>query len=201
MILKIILATRNRDKLREIQDVFKSLPVEILTMDAYPNAPEVIEDGATLEQNAIKKATEVHRATGLLSVADDTGLEVDYLNGRPGVYSSRFAGENASYDDNVNKLLETMQGASDEKRTARFRCVIAIVGHGIHELVEGSCPGVILTEKRGSSGFGYDPVFFVPEYNQTFAEMSLALKNEISHRGQALKSAKAVLDRIFREKN
>ncbi|MFZ5516857.1 MAG: XTP/dITP diphosphatase [Candidatus Zhuqueibacterota bacterium] len=199
--MKIVLATRNRDKLREIQEIFKSLPLEIITMDYYPNIPEVIEDGATLEQNAIKKASEVHNATGLLAVADDTGLEVDYLDGRPGVYSSRFAGENASYDDNVNKLLATMQGVPDEKRLARFRCVISIIGNGIHELVEGSCPGVILTGKRGSGGFGYDPVFFVPRYNQTFAEMSLALKNEISHRGQALRLAKAVLERILREKN
>lgn len=196
--MKILLATRNRDKIREINDLFHDLDVEIMTMDNFPDIPEVVEDGETLEQNAFKKANEVHKASGILSVADDTGLEVDYLDGRPGVFSSRFAGENATYDDNVNKLLDTMEGVPNERRTAQFRCVIAIVGENISEHVEGSCPGYILTEKRGSGGFGYDPVFFEPRHKQTFAEMPLSVKNQISHRGLALKQAKSVIERILK---
>lgn len=196
--MKILLATRNRDKIREIKDLFHDLDIEILTMDNFPEIPEVVEDGDTLEQNAFKKANEVYKASGLLSVADDTGLEVDFLNGQPGVYSSRFAGENATYNDNVNKLLATMEGVPEEKRTARFRCVISIVGDNINERVEGSCPGFILTEKRGSGGFGYDPVFYEPRHKQTFAEMPLSVKNQISHRGLALKQAKAVIERILK---
>ncbi len=196
--MKILLATRNRDKIREIKDLFHDLDVEIMTMDNFPDIPEVVEDGETLEQNAFKKANEVHKASGILSVADDTGLEVDYLAGRPGVYSSRFAGENATYDDNVNKLLATMEGVPKEKRTAQFRCVISIIGENISEHVEGSCPGYILTEKRGSEGFGYDPVFYEPRHKQTFAEMPLSLKNQISHRGLALKQAKEVIERILK---
>ena len=196
--MKLLLATRNRDKIREIKDLFNELDVEILTLDSFPDVPEVEEDGETLEQNAFKKAKVVNEATGIISVADDTGLEVDYLNGQPGVYSSRFAGENATYDDNVNKLLASLDGVPEEKRTARFRCVISIIGNDINEYVEGSCLGFILTEKRGSQGFGYDPVFYVPKYKQTFSQMPLSLKNQVSHRGLALKQAKSVIERILK---
>jgi len=195
--LKIVLATRNRDKVREIAQAFKGLGIEILTLDRFPQAPEVIEDGKTLAENALKKAREIFRVTQVLTMADDTGLEVDYLNGQPGVYSSRFAGETASYDDNCTKLLALMNGVPDHLRTARFRCVIALVGSGIEKLVEGTCEGFITKEKRGNQGFGYDPVFLVPEYHQTFAEMPLSLKNDISHRGQALKQARRILQEML----
>lgn len=194
--LKIVLATRNRDKIREIQQVLEGLEIEILLLDQFPEIPEVEEDGQTIEQNALKKARAISDATRLFALADDTGLEVDYLDGQPGVYSSRFAGKGASYDDNCNKLLESMKGVPEIQRTARFRCIIAITGFDIEQTVEGVCEGFITNEKRGSQGFGYDPVFYVPQYNQTFAEMSLDLKNKISHRGLALEQARKFLQEI-----
>lgn len=198
--LKIVLATRNKDKIREIKQVLKGLNIDVLTLDQFPDVPEVIEDGETIEANALKKAKVVSEATQLLALADDTGLEVDYLNGQPGVYSSRFAGEGATYDDNCKKLLGLMEGVPWDQRTARFRCVIAIVRPGIEKLVQGTCEGFIINEKRGKHGFGYDPVFYVPQYNQTFAEMPLTLKNEISHRGIALKQAREILQQMIEGK-
>jgi len=198
--LKIVLATRNKDKVREIIQVLDGLNIEVFTLDQFPDAQEVIEDGQTLADNALKKARAVSEATQLLALADDTGLEIDYLDGQPGVYSSRFAGKGASYDDNCNKLLGLMNGVPNERRTARFRCVIALVGTGMEKLVQGICEGLITNNKRGVQGFGYDPVFYVPAYNQTFAEMPLALKNEISHRGLALKQARSVLQQMLEAK-
>jgi len=195
--LKIVLATRNNDKILEIREALKGLAIEILTMDQFPQIPEVIEDGQTIAENALKKAKVVSDAIHLLALADDTGLEVDYLRGRPGVYSSRFAGEGATYDDNCNKLLQLMKGVPQKQRAARFRCVIAISGSDVERLVEGVCEGFITDEKRGSQGFGYDPVFYVPQYDLTFAQMSLTLKNEISHRGLALKQARKILQQMI----
>ncbi len=197
--LKIVLATRNKDKIREIDHALDELNIEILTLDQFPDVPEVIEDGQTLAENALKKARAISDATQLLALADDTGLEVDYLGGKPGVYSSRFAGEGATYDDNCNKLLGLMKGVPKDGRTARFRCVIALVGPGIEKLVEGTCEGLIIDNKQGELGFGYDPVFYVPAFDQTFAEMPLNLKNEISHRGLALKEARKLLQQMFEE--
>lgn len=195
--LQIVLATRNKDKIREIKAVLDGLEIDILTLDQFPHFPEMVEDGQTLAENALKKSKAISMATGLLALADDTGLEVDYLDGQPGVYSSRFAGERASYDDNCNKLLGLMNGVPKEQRTARFRCIIAITGPDIERLVEGVCEGFITDKKRGSQGFGYDPVFYIPTYDQTFAEISLTLKNEISHRGIALKQARKILEQMI----
>jgi len=194
--LKLVFATLNRDKIREIDALLKNTSFTLLTLDDFPHIQPIVEDGKTLKQNALKKAKTIFDKTGLLTLADDTGLEVDALNGQPGVFSSRFAGEKATYDENVNKLLALMQNVPDEKRSARFRCVIAMVGSDIEQLVEGVCEGFIIHEKRGDSGFGYDPVFYVPEFKKTFSELDLATKNKISHRGQALKKAIAVLLRI-----
>jgi len=190
---RVVLATRNRDKLREIARLLDPERFKLLTLDDFDDFPEVEEDGATLEENALKKAREVAAATGLLTVADDTGLEVDALGGRPGVYSSRYAGENATYADNVQKLLRELQGVPREKRAARFRCVAAIVDGEREVTAEGVCEGVILEEPRGEGGFGYDPVFFVPEVGKTFAEMSTEEKNAISHRGKAFRKAAEIL--------
>lgn len=198
--MKIILATRNFDKVKEIETLLKNLAVEILTLADFPEIPDIIEDGQTLEENAVKKAKTVHDLTGLLALADDTGLEVQALDGRPGVYSSRYSGENATYEDNVNKLLKEMNGIPDNQRNARFRCVISIVDINIQKNVEGICEGRIATQKQGHSGFGYDPIFWVPKYNQTFAEMSLDLKNKISHRGLALQKAKQELIQLLKIK-
>ncbi len=195
--LTVVLATRNKDKIREIKQILRGLNIDVLTLDQFPDVPEVIEDGETIEANALKKAKAVSDATQLVTLADDTGLEVDYLNGQPGVYSSRFAGERATYDDNCKKLLGLMKGVANEQRTARFRCVMAIVGPGIEKLVERTCEGFIINKKRGKQGFGYDPVFYVPDYDQTFAEMSLTLKNKISHRGRALKQARKILQQMI----
>jgi XTP/dITP diphosphohydrolase len=198
--LKIVLATRNIDKVREIKDALRGLAIDILTIDSFPDVPEIVEDGMTIEQNALKKASVVQGITGGLVLADDTGLEVDFLNGSPGVFSSRFAGENASYDDNVEKLLSLMKGAPAEKRTARFRCVIALVGESIEQTVEGVVEGLILAEKHGTEGFGYDPVFYVPTSGKTLAEMSLDHKNRISHRGLALAKARTILKAVAEHK-
>lgn len=196
---RLILATRNQDKLREIRAVLADLNLRILSMDDFRDFPEVEETGATLIENAIKKAKEIFQFTGLPALADDTGLEVEALDGQPGVYSSRFAGENATYHDNVVKLLRELENTPQSARSARFRTVMALVCDEKVFTVEGIQEGEILFEPRGESGFGYDPVFFIPEYKQTFAEMPLELKNSISHRGKALVKMKAVLADHFNE--
>jgi len=190
---KLLLATRNTDKVTEIKQALKDLDLEIISLTDMTGLPEVEEDQDTLVGNAVKKASIISEASGLPALADDTGLEVDALGGKPGVHSSRFAGENASYDDNVNKLLQQMEGVDQKRRSARFRCVMALAQEGKAETVEGCCEGVILTHRRGRNGFGYDPVFLVPQAGQTFAEMDLLQKNAISHRGLALARMKELL--------
>lgn len=182
----LLLATRNRDKIKEIKNVLSTLPVKILSVDDVENCPAVVEDKPTLEGNAIKKAFLLSKASGLPALADDTGLEVDALDGSPGVFSSRYAGENATYDDNVDKLLAELHGVAPKERTARFRCVMALVNGDAVETVEGVCEGTILEKRRGNNGFGYDPVFYTPVYSKTFAQLSMEEKNRISHRGIAL---------------
>lgn len=190
---QVLLATHNADKVKEISLFLQGLPVELLSAKQFPHIPQVEEDEATLIGNAIKKARTLAQATGLMTLADDTGLEVDALNGAPGVYSSRYAGEHVSYSQNVDKLLADLAGVEPAKRTARFRCVIAVANGEMIHTVEGVCEGLILESRRGEGGFGYDPVFFVPSAGVTFAEMDLAEKNRISHRGLALVQARQVL--------
>ncbi|MBC8182968.1 XTP/dITP diphosphatase [candidate division KSB1 bacterium] len=196
--MKLVLATHNHDKVKEIKALLSDTVFDVLILDDFPEISEIEEDGETLRQNAYKKAKTVFDNTGLLSLADDTGLEVDALDGRPGVYSSRFSGENASYEDNVNKLLSMMEEVPDPERNAQFRCVISIVGSDIKKFAEGICPGKIIRDKRGDRGFGYDPVFYVPGYKKTLAEMDLELKNIISHRGIALKKAIQILTQVVK---
>jgi XTP/dITP diphosphohydrolase len=189
--MKIILATGNKGKIKEIKHFFEDLNINFLSLEDYPHIPPVIEDGATLEENAIKKAYEIAKATGIPALSDDSGLQVDALNGAPGVYSARFAGENASYDDNNKKLIELLKNIPYEKRTAHFITVLAVVyPDGKKYLCEGRVDGIILDHTQGTNGFGYDPVFFIPELNKTFAELSLEEKNKISHRANALKKMK-----------
>lgn len=190
---QIVLATRNRDKIKEIRELLNSPDTEILTLDEFPDAPEVVEDGATLEENAVKKARAVADFTGLPALADDTGLEVDHLHGEPGVFSSRYAGEGASYADNVQKLLRQLAGVPWEKRRAKFRCVAALCTNNETSTVEGQCEGFITESPRGQSGFGYDPVFYVPEFDRTFAEMELEVKNRVSHRAKAFRKLKEMI--------
>jgi XTP/dITP diphosphohydrolase len=193
MKIKIILATRNQGKIREIQPMLDNNTFEINNLSQFPAIPEVIEDGITFQENALKKATAVFEATGIISLADDSGLEVDYLKGEPGVYSSRFAGENATDAENNRKLLRLLDGIPPEKRTARFHCVMILKTAQQAYTFEGTCKGIILQEPRGNHGFGYDPLFYVPEYQQTFAELDSHIKNQISHRGMALRKVIAQL--------
>lgn len=192
--MQLVLATQNRDKIREITKVLEGLPIEIKTLDDFENFPDIEETGETLEENAILKARGIAKFTGVASMADDTGLEVDFLGGRPGVYSSRYAGPGCSYDDNCNKLLEEMAGTPDDKRSARFRTVIAVAWDK-HEIdtVDGVAEGVITRERAGSDGFGYDPIFLFPSAKKTFAEMTLDEKNAVSHRGKALVRTRELL--------
>ena len=183
----IVIASRNEHKIEEIRRLLARLDVDVLSLKDYPDAPEVDEDGAAFQDNALKKARVIARFTGLTALADDSGLEVDSLGGQPGVRSARFAGETASDAENNRKLLRCLAEVPSEERQAQFRCVIALVSRtGAESLVEGTCQGVIIEEERGSGGFGYDPLFLLPHLGKTFAELSMEEKNELSHRGKAL---------------
>ena len=189
----LLLATRNKGKLKEIEAILGG-GVQLMSLDDYPDAPEVAEDRDTFEGNAIKKAAEVADATGEITLADDSGLEVDTLDGAPGVYSARFSGEGATDASNNEKLLSLLKGVPEVERTARFRCVIALVTPGGEvETTSAVWEGYIVDEPRGKNGFGYDPLFFSPEHGATSAELSPAKKNRVSHRGQALRAAKSII--------
>ena len=196
--MKIVLATHNHDKEIELQHSLRGLGVEICSLSEYPDIGEIEETGATLLENSLLKAHTVHDRTGLPAIADDTGLEVDALDGAPGVYSARFAGVDATYEDNVNKLLSAMEDVPDDMRSARFRTVLSFVDE-IQELwTEGSIEGRITEDSRGNMGFGYDPVFYVPRLEKTFAELSIAEKNKISHRGLALQKLRKILINVLK---
>lgn len=198
--MHIVLATRNQHKKQELIALLRGLDITIRTLDDFPEAPEVVEDGATCEANAMKKAVEVARYTGLTAVADDTGLEVDALGGRPGVFAARYAGEQATYEDNCRKLLHELQGVPAERRRGRFVTVAAIATpDGKQMSATGVLEGVIAEEPTGSHGFGYDPVFVLPEYGQTLAQLSPEVKNRISHRARAFTQAKTLLEQLMAE--
>lgn len=194
---RLLLATRNRDKVKEIAQALTGLPVELVPAEKWGNLPDIEEDHDTLIGNAVKKAVTLARITNIPTLADDTGLEVDALNGAPGVHSSRYSGERATYDENVDKLLHEMRNVPDDKRGARFRCVIALAVGDQVETVEGVCEGTIARERHGNGGFGYDPVFIVHGLDKSFAELTLEEKNKISHRGVALQKARLVLAQKF----
>ncbi len=193
----IVLATHNQHKVKEILDIFGDTPIKILTLDNFPGAPEVVEDGKTLEENAQKKAYQIAKFTKQIALADDSGLEVDYLDGMPGVISARFAGANCSFMDNNNKLLKLMKGIPTEHRRAKFRCVMALaLPKGATQTVEGALDGYITDRCRGEEGFGYDPVFLVPDQGKTLAELGPTLKNSLSHRYKALQAMKPILMKL-----
>ena len=195
--MKIVLATHNHDKEIELQHSLRGLDVDICSLSEYPDIGEIEETGTTLLENSLLKAHTVHERTGLPTIADDTGLEIDALDGAPGVYSARFAGLNATYEDNVNKLLSVMENVPDDMRSARFRTVISFVDE-IQELwTEGLIQGRITKTRRGNMGFGYDPVFYVPHLEKTFAELSTNEKNKISHRGIALQKLRKILVNVL----
>jgi XTP/dITP diphosphohydrolase len=188
-IMKLLIATRNSHKLHEIKTLFQVKNLDIISAFDYPDIPEVEEDRDTFEGNAVKKAATMALATGHWALADDSGLEVDALDGQPGVYSARFAGEPVDYHANNIKLLRLLE--NEENRTARFRCVIGLSSpRGSARTVEGRVEGAIARELRGHAGFGYDPLFIPADHEQTFAEMGVKRKNTISHRGNALKKAR-----------
>lgn len=200
--MQLVLATRNRHKKQELVALLQDLNIAILSLDDFSDAPEVVEDGETCEANAMKKAVEIARYTGLPAVADDTGLEVDALGGRPGAFAARYAGEHASYEDNCRKLLQELRAVPSEKRGARFVTVAAIaLPTGKTLSVKGVLEGSIAEEAVGSHGFGYDPVFLVPEYHQTLAQLPPEVKNRISHRARAFMQAKDLLRHLMAEQN
>ncbi|MBU5292896.1 XTP/dITP diphosphatase [Anaerosalibacter bizertensis] len=195
---KIILSTGNIDKIEEIKDILKDLPFSIYSKKEVGLGDlEVEEDGDTLEENAIKKAMAISERIDGIVIADDTGLFVDKLNGAPGVYSSRYAGEDVSYEDNNRKLLKELEGTPSEERTAKFQTVIAIVTEDKKiKTVYGECRGRIGFEVKGSEGFGYDPLFIVDGYGKTFAQLGEEVKNKISHRAKALEKLKKELEKL-----
>lgn len=190
---KLLLATNNKHKVEEISHFLADLRWDILSLREVPNAPVTEEDQPTIDGNALKKAREAFRSTGILSLADDTGLECYFLELKPGVVSARYAGEKASYADNNKKLLWTLKGVPPRHRNARFRTIVAVVGKHIEKIFEGRVEGKILESPRGTGGFGYDPLFVPRGYDRSYAEMTIEEKNTLSHRAEALKKTKEFL--------
>ncbi len=194
---KLLLATNNQAKVREYRSLLRNLPYELVNLAEQGITTIVNEVGESLEENARLKATVLATQSQLPALADDSGLEVDALGGEPGRLSARYAGENASDKDRVNYLLSKLEGVPWEKRSARFRCVIAVATpDGQVEFCSGECQGFIISEPRGEQGFGYDPIFYLPELDKTMAELPLEIKNQVSHRGQAARKVYQVLKRL-----
>ncbi len=192
----LVLATTNKNKVKEFQEMVGDFPVEIRSISDFGTIPECIEDGETFDDNAYKKAVHTAKILGLPAIADDSGLVVEALDGAPGVYSARYAGENATDEENCRKLLKEMEGITNRK--AAFQCVLSIaVPSGPALTYEGSCEGTILEEKRGESGFGYDPLFYFEEFGKTFAECNSEEKNRVSHRGKALAEVRDEFDKVM----
>ncbi len=200
--MKLVVATRNKGKLKEIHQKFSSIPdIALISIDdiekQFGQIPDIIEDGSTFAENALKKAREISRITNLPAMADDSGLVVDALGGEPGVYSARYAGESATDEERNALILQKMKDNRTGKRDARFVCTIALViPHKGEYLAEGVCEGEIAQEPRGSHGFGYDPIFYLPHYRATMAELPLEIKNTLSHRARALEKAAAILQSL-----
>lgn len=196
MLRVVVLATRNAGKMRELQQLLQDFPIELKNLNDFGPIPEVEEDGETFDDNAYKKAAFTAKVLGLPAIADDSGLVVEALGGAPGVKSARYAGENATDKENIAKLLKEMAGK--DNRRAAFECVISIaVPSGPALTYEGRCEGEITSEPKGGSGFGYDPVFYCPEYGKTFAELNSQEKNRVSHRGKALREVAAEFPQIL----
>jgi len=194
---QLVLATNNEHKIREIRSLLKALPLELLTLRDIPNFPPLVEDGETFQDNALRKAVTVFQHANLPALADDSGLEVFYLNMEPGVYSARYSGPNATDAQNNEKLLQAMRGVAPRRRRAQFRSVIAFVDKGVKELTEGIFSGTLAEAPRGSNGFGYDPLFIPDGMTITSAELTDEEKNAISHRGQSLRKMIEVLRKRF----
>ena len=195
--IKLLVATTNPGKFAEVKDFLRQLPLEVLSLSDLATWPRIIEDGATFEENALKKARSLAEYSGYLTLADDSGLEVDALNGAPGIYSARYCGEEGNDKKNNEKLMHELREISEEKRTGRFVCALALCApksHGMKEwTVRDSCEGRISFELKGENGFGYDPLFFYPPLGKTFGEIDRAIKATVSHRGKALKKLAEML--------
>ena len=192
---KMIFATGNENKMVEIREILGDLPLEIQSMKEAGVYADVVEDGSTFEENALIKARAICKLAGQMVLADDSGLEIDYLNKEPGIYSARYMGEDTSYDIKNQALLDRLEGVEDEKRTARFVCAIAAAfPDGSTEVVRGTMDGIIGHEIAGENGFGYDPIFYLPEYGCTSAQLAPEKKNELSHRGEGLRKMRKILE-------
>ena len=192
--MEVIVATRNKGKIREIREALKGLGLRICALSDFQDVPEIEEDGKTFTENALKKARFYSKHFGKLAIADDSGLEVNALRGLPGIYSARYSGEGASGQENNQKLLREMQDVPISKRGARFKCIIAVVSpNGREAIAEGACKGRIGFKEKGKKGFGYDPLFILPNNGKTMAELSLEEKNRISHRGKALRKIRKII--------
>ncbi len=198
MIHTLILASRNHHKLSELRYFLQGLPVTVRGLDEFDHLGPIAEDGMTFEENALTKAREVHRLTSFPALADDSGLEVFYLNGRPGVRSARYAGPGATDGLNNQKLLHEMRGVARRRRNARFVACLALIAPGIQELTHGQCSGHVTESPRGTNGFGYDPIFMPDGFTRTYAELSQEEKNRISHRSYAFAAIRDVLARYTR---
>lgn len=199
---KIIFATGNQDKMKEIRMILEDLGVVVSSMKEAGSDVDIVEDGTTFEENAMIKAEAIAKLTDAIVLADDSGLEIDYLNKEPGIYSARYAGTDTSYEIKNNLLLQRLEGVPDEKRTARFVCAIAAVfPDGSKETVRGTIEGRIGYEIAGEHGFGYDPIFYLPEYGCTTAELDPEKKNEISHRGKALRLMREIIEQKMQQED
>ena len=190
---KIVLATRNKHKILEIKTILGDLPLEILTLNDFPDVPPLREDGASFRDNSLQKAQAVHQYTKLPALADDSGLEVFFLNGRPGVLSARYASDGASDEQNNEKLLGQMRGVAPRRRNAQFRAVLTLLDDQRADVTEGICPGTLAESGRGTNGFGYDPIFVPDGFSRTYAELTAEEKNKISHRARALAAMREIL--------
>lgn len=199
---RLIFATGNEHKMVEIREILGELPVEILSMKDVGIKADIVENGSTFEENALIKAKEVCKLAGEMVLADDSGLEIDYLNGEPGIYSARYMGEDTSYRIKNQNLIDRLEGVPEEKRTARFVCAIAAAfPDGRSFVVRGTIEGIIGYEERGTNGFGYDPIFYLPEYGCTTAELDPEKKNELSHRGKALRLMRGIIEQKMQQED
>lgn len=194
---ELVIATGNRGKLREIRSLLKGLPFKVTSLADYPDYPEIVEDGDTFAENALIKARMISAFTGKLTLGEDSGLEVDALNGAPGIFSARFSGDDATNERNNVKLIESLKGVVHEKRTARYQCCVAVVDQGKEiAVIQNSCEGIIAEEARGTNGFGYDPYFLIEEQGKTFGELDPSIKAEMSHRAKVLKELRSTLEKL-----
>ncbi|QAT17981.1 non-canonical purine NTP pyrophosphatase, RdgB/HAM1 family [Candidatus Velamenicoccus archaeovorus] len=192
--IELVVATKNKKKLQEIRELLKDLPLRVTSLEDYPDAPRIVEDGRTFEQNAIKKAATIALCTRKLVLGEDSGLEVKALHNRPGVYSARYAGEDATDLKNNRRLLLELKGVPLKKRGGRYRCAVALAdGQGLIGVVSGSCSGTIALEPKGTFGFGYDPLFLIGKFGKTFAQLGPEVKHAMSHRFRALKKARRLI--------